>query len=430
MLRQRFDDPVDRTIWSLAIPALGALAIEPLYITADTIIIGRLGTDQLAGLAVAAQILTIIVALANFLAYATTQRLANARGAGDLARAADVGAQALWVAGVLGIAAAVLLAASGRHLASWLGARGEVLEVADTYLVIRAVGLPVVLVALVAHGVLRGIRDLVTPLRIVAVAALANVVIEVVMVFGLGWGVAGAAWSTVVTQWVAAGVYLRVIAPQLVGATRHPNRAGIAELLNAGGWLVVRTAALVAALTLATAAAARGSAATLAAHQVVSVLFMVAALSLDALAIPAQTLVAEAVGAHDLAAARHIARRVLRAARAAALVVAGTVALAAPLIPTAFSSDPAVRSQVAVGVLVLAVALLPGAAAFALDGILIGAGEYRALSAAMVISLAVFVVAIVPVMVVGTWGLAGVWGAITVWMTVRAVLTWRVWSRA
>jgi Na+-driven multidrug efflux pump len=106
------------------------------------------------------------------------------------------------------------------------------------------------------------------------------------------------------------------------------------------------------------------------------------------------------------------------------------VALAAPLIPTAFSSDPAVRSQVAVGVLVLAVALLPGAAAFALDGILIGAGEYRALSAAMVISLAVFVVAIVPVMVVGTWGLAGVWGAITVWMTVRAVLTWRVWSRA
>ncbi len=428
MMRRRSADPVDRTIWALAIPALGSLAIEPLYATADTIIIGRLGTAELAGLAIAAQILTVIVALSNFLAYGTTQRLATARGAGDQVQAARVGVQAMWVGVTLGLAIAAVVAMMGPGLASALGARNEVLEVASTYLVIRAVGLPVMLVALVANGVLRGVRDLVTPLRIIAAAALGNVIIEVVMVFGFGWGVAGAAWSTVIVQWIAGLVYLRVVMPHLLGTGLWPNRLEIFGLLSAGRWLIVRTATLLAALTIATAVAARDSAATLAAHQIVSVVFMITALSLDALAIPAQTLVAEAIGARDVAAARQIAARVLRAARRAAVVVAVLVAISAPWLPAAFSSDGDVERQAQLGLLMLAVVLLPGAAAFALDGILIGAGAYRALSWAMVLALMVFIVVIVPVAVVGTWGLAGIWAALAAWMTVRAWLTWRAWS--
>jgi putative MATE family efflux protein len=426
-------DPVDRTIWALAIPALGSLAIEPLYATADTIIVGRLGTTELAGLAIAAQILILLAALANFLAYATTQRVAHHRGAGRHSSAATTAVQAMWLSALIGVLLAGLIIVLGPAAARLLGAEGAVAEVADLYLGIRALGLPAVLLALAAHGILRGVRDLVTPLRIVAAAAVLNVVIELVMVFGLGWGVAGAAWSTVIVQWLAAVVYLSVVRPHLLGARRGIDLAEIRTLLGAGGWLVVRVSALLAALTVATAAAARQGEAPLAAHQILSTVFMVAALSLDALAIPAQTLIAEATGAKDPAAARHIGGRILRAAGRAGVVMAVLVVLTAPVIPMAFTADGDVRSQATRALLVLAVLLVPGSYAFALDGILIGSGRYRALGGAMIGSLIVFLVVMLPIMGSGfTAGLelAGVWLALSVWMSARAVMTWRIWIAA
>jgi putative MATE family efflux protein len=430
---RRARDPVDRTIWALAVPALGSLAIEPLYATADTIIVGRLGTTELAGLAVAAQILILLAALANFLAYATTQRVAHHRGAGRLDAAATTAAQALWLAVMIGLLLAGAIAVFGPAAARILGAEGAVAEVADLYLGIRAIGLPAVLLALAAHGILRGVRDLVTPLRIVAAAAVLNVVIELVMVFGFGWGVAGAAWSTVMVQWMAAAVYLHVVRPHVRGAPRQLDHREISTLLSAGSWLVVRVSALLAALTVATAAAARLGEAPLAAHQILSTVFMVAALSLDALAIPAQTLIAEATGAGDIAAARHIGRRILRAAGVAGVVTAAIVALLAPLAPLMFSADGAVRSQATGALFVLAVLLLPGSYAFALDGILIGSGRYRALGMAMIGSLVVFLVVVIPLMGAGATvaaGLAGVWIALSVWMVARAVMTWWIWTTA
>jgi len=424
---------VDRTIWALAVPALGSLAIEPLYATADTIIVGRLGTTELAGLAIAAQILILLAALANFLAYATTQRVAHHRGAGRPEAAATTATQALWLATLIGLALAGMIAVLGPTAARLLGAQGAVAEVAELYLGIRAIGLPAVLLALAAHGILRGVRDLVTPLRIVAAAALLNVVIEVVMVFGLGWGVAGAAWSTVIVQWLAAVVYLHVVRPHLLGARRRLDYREIAALLGAGSWLVVRVGALLAALTVATASAARLGEAPLAAHQILSTVFMVAALSLDALAIPAQTLIAEATGAGDLAAARHIGRRVLRAAGLAGVATAVIVALLAPVAPMMFSGDGDVRSQATRALLVLAVILLPGSYAFALDGILIGSGRYRELGLAMIGSLIVFLVVVLPIMSADATvvvGLAGVWLALGVWMVARTVMTWRIWTHA
>ncbi len=421
------DREVDRTIWRLAVPALGALAIEPLYAMADTIIVGRLGTTELAGLAVAAQILTVLAALANFLAYATTQRLAHHRGAARADRAASVGVQALWVALVIGIIATVGLMLTARPLAVGLGARDETADVAETYLRIRSLGMVTVLVALAAHGILRGVRDMVTPLRIVAASAIGNVIIEIVMVFGFDWGVAGAAWSTVIAQWAAVIAYLAAIRPHVAGTPRRPDASEMRALLGAGGWLVVRVAALIAALTLGTAFAARSGDATLAAHQIASTLFMVTALGLDALAIPAQTLVAEQLGSGSTSGAHHVAGRVLRSAMRAGVVLGVVVMALAPLAPWMFSSDGDVRAQATRGVLALGVLLIPGAVAFALDGILIGAGRYRELSVDMVQALAVFAIASVPVILRPSLGLVGVWGALTIWMVARAWLTHRTW---
>lgn len=421
---------LDRTIIRLAVPALGSLAIEPAYVIADTIIVGRLGTTELAGLAVAAQIITVLVAVTNFLAYATTQRLAHRRGAGLPEEAAAVGVQALWLSGIIGLPSALLLGVGARPLARALGASGDVLGVATEYLQIRAVGIPMVLVALVAHGVLRGERDMVTPFRVVLVAAVANVVIELVMVFGFGWGIAGAAWSTVLVQWGAGVVYLAVLRPRLANARSWaPIPDEMRAMLRAGALLVVRVVVLVAAFTLATATAARTDDATLAAHQIVNTTFLFLALALDALAIPAQTLVAEAVGAGRPDDARTIGRRVLALSLRCGVALGAVLLVLAPVAPRIFSGDPDVVSRATAGFAILAVLLLPGAVTFGLDGVLIGQGRYQVISVVMAIALVAFVVALVPTWLEPSWGIAGIWAALTVWMTARGAGMWVAWRR-
>src|SRR5947209_7277478 len=182
-------DDLDRRIVALAVPALATLAAEPLYVLADTAIIGHLGTTPLAGLALAASVLLLVTAGCNFLAYATTQRLAHHRGGGRHRQAAAVGVQALWLCALIGVPIAVVVAVGAQVMAALLGGRSEVLEVATLYLRISAAGIPFVLVALVGQGVLRGVADLRTPLAIVVVANVVNLGLEIVAVYGLDLGV-------------------------------------------------------------------------------------------------------------------------------------------------------------------------------------------------------------------------------------------------
>lgn len=189
---------VDRRILRLAIPALGALAVEPVYILVDTAIVGRLGTDQLAGLAVAATVLSFVFAGANFLTYGTTERVARRIGAGDHAGAAGVGVQAMWLGVGVGVVTAPLLAVFASPICSAFGARGEVLEHAVTYLTISTIGIPFFVMTLAAQGVLRGESDYTTPLKILVAANVANLLIELVLVFGFDMGVAGSDRKSVV----------------------------------------------------------------------------------------------------------------------------------------------------------------------------------------------------------------------------------------
>jgi putative MATE family efflux protein len=418
-----FRSPLDRRITALALPAFGTLAAEPLYLVADTAIVGRLGTDPLAGLALAASVLLFVTALCSFLAYGTTPRLARARGAGDSAGAANVGVQALWLALLLGLPLAVALAVLARPLALVLGGQGAALEAAVTYLRISAVGVPFVLVALVGAGVFRGVADLRTPLAIVVLAAIANLGVELVAVYGLDLGIAGSAWSTVLVQVLAAAAYLVLMRPHLraVG-TRRPDRAELSRLLRAGAHLVVRVLSLIAAFAVATAVAARVDTSTVAAHQVVNTMFTLLALSLDAFAIPAQTLVAEALGAGDEGLARRVGERVLVLSVVVGVGVSAVVVVTAPLLARLFSADSAVVSRTAAGMVVLGLLLLPGAIAFALDGVLIGAGDVRFLGRAMVIALAIYLPFAALPLAWPALGIVGVWSALALWMVARAVL--------
>jgi putative MATE family efflux protein len=413
----------DRRILALALPALGSLAVEPLYVLVDTAIVGRLGTGQLGGLAIAATVLSFVVAGCNFLAYGTTERVARRLGHGDTAAAADVGVQAVWIAVFVGVPAALVLGAGATTIARLFGASDDVLGFATSYLRISAVAIPFIVVTLAAQGVLRGAADYRTPLVILLTANVANAVLEVWMVFGLDLGVAGSAWSTVMCQIAAALAFVWVIRRRLVlAAHRRPVWSGMVPLLSAGRHLLLRVGSMLAVLGGSTAVAARIDEPTLAAHQIADSIFILIALVLDALAVPAQTLVAERLGRDDRAAAAELADRDVRLSIVAAVVIGAVLAISAPLLPHLFTTDDAVITRATSAIWILAVALLPAAVAFAYDGVLIGAADYRFLGrAALGYLLAVAPIGAV-VLAVPSMGIAGIWIGLTIWMVLRAAV--------
>jgi putative MATE family efflux protein len=415
----------DRRILSLAIPALGSLAVEPLYVLVDTAIVGRLGTAQLGGLALAASVLALVTAGCNFLTYGTTERVARRRGAGDAGAAADVGVQAVWLSVFVaaGLVPVIVLGASA--FGRLLGGTGDVLDYGVTYLRISATGVPFVVFVLAAQGVLRGVLDYRTPLVILFFSNLLNTVLEVLFVYGLDWGIPGSAWSTVIAQVVAGVAFAIVIRRYLAGArARRPSWIGMSPLLTAGRHLLLRVGSMLAVFTGATAIAARVDEPTLAAHQIVGSLFFFLALVLDALAIPAQTLVADELGRASTTGAAAVSSRTARLSVFAGVGLAVLVAVTAPVVPHAFTGDPAVAARATDAMLWLALLLVPGALAFAYDGVLIGAADYRFLGLAALC----YLLAITPfgLAVLGfDLGIAGIWASLTLWMLLRAAVNHR-----
>lgn len=415
--------PLDRRIVALAIPAFGALAAEPLYRLVDTAIVGRVGTSELGGVAIAVAVLSLVVAGSNFLAYGTTQRVAHRLGRADAAGAATVGVQAVWIALTIAAIATPVLVVGAEPLCRLLGADDDVLGFAVTYLRISAVGVPFVLLGLAVQGVQRGASDYRTPLVVLIAANVVNVVVELVLVVGFELGVVGAAWSTVVAQ-VGAGLVLAATARRHLAArpTWRPVREELGPLLTAGRHLLLRVGSMLAVFTGATAVAARIDEPTLAAHQVANSVFLFLALSLDALAVPAQTLVAEELGRDRPGVAAEVADRVVVLSLRVGAALALALALASPLVARLFSTDPAVVDRTVIALLFLAAVMLPGALAFGYDGVLIGAADYAFLGrAALAYLVAVAPLAAIVLSAPGL-GIAGLWGALLVWMCLRAVV--------
>jgi putative MATE family efflux protein len=196
----RLRSPHDREILRLALPALGALAAEPLYVLVDTAIVGHIGRPQIAALGLAGAVLGGAFTIFNFLTYGTTAVVARATGAGQHERAARLAAQALWASLAIGLALLVVCEAAGEPLLRGLGGHGRSGHFALVYFRIAAVGLPAALVALAGQGYLRGVSNLRRPLVVVVAANAVNVVLEILFVYGLHWGIAGSAAGTAIAQ--------------------------------------------------------------------------------------------------------------------------------------------------------------------------------------------------------------------------------------
>ena len=423
MRRDRGERELERRIVRLAIPALGTLAVEPVYVLVDTAIVGRLGTPQLAGMAIASIVLLNVISLLVFLEYVTPD-IAFAVSAGRPDDARRTAAHGVWLSCFIGFPAAIVLALAARPLCWLIGGRGEVLHHAATYLSISALGLPFVLLAFLGHGVLRGYNDLRTPLKIVVVANIANLVLEIVAVYGLHMGVPGSAGTTVVVQIGAAAAFMWCIRDRLLPV--RPDWSAYRPLLVMGWHMALRSVAMYTVWNVSTIIAAHLDAPTLAANQVVTQWFMFTALMLDALAVPLHSLVAGALGAGNPREADRIGHTSVRLSLWAAVLVAVALLALTPVIPHVFSTDPAVQSRIVASLLVLAVMQFPGAIAFSLDGALIGAHDMAWLGRQAVRNLVAFAPLAIATVIWPRLGLAGLWGAQLCWMTMRAgVNRWR-----
>lgn len=384
--------PVDREILRLAVPALGALIAEPLFLLADTAMVGHLGAPALGGLAIASTVLQTVLGLMIFLAYATTPRVAKRMGSGDIRGAVSAGFDGMW----LSVAISALLLVVGLPLLGPVvrafGPTAEVEADALTYLTISWWGLPFMLLVVAGTGLLRGLQDTTTPLWVAGGGFGANIVLNALLIYGLDLGIAGSAAGSVIAQ---AGMAAVVLAIAFRAAARHgagllPQWSGVWSSAKTSGWLVVRSAALRAALILLVFEATGLGTQHLAAVQIVQTLFFALALALDALAIAGQALIALRLGAEDVPAVQAITARLVRWGVGFGIVCSVLIAAGAAWIPHAFTSDEAVRSLVTSLLLVFAVGLPLAGVVFVLDGVLLGAEDARYLALAQVASFAVF----------------------------------------
>ncbi len=417
---------LDRDILRLAVPALGTLAADPLVSLVDTAFVGQLGSTALGGLGVAAAVFSIAFFLFNFLAYGTTPLVAGAVARGDAAEAGRIAGAALGLGLMIGVVVAAVLGVVAEPVLRLMGAEGELLEAAAVYLRIRVIGMPALLLATVAHGIFRGHQDTRTPLWVVIGISAANLILDPIFIFGFGWGLPGAAWATMLAQWSGAAVFVMLFAArrqQLALRWTWPTRQALGPLAGAGRALVIRSGALLAAFTLATAVATRQGEEVVAAHQVAVQLWIFLALVVDALAIAAQALVGLHLYERSYLAARY-ARRLLAWGLGSGMVLLLVMAAGRPLLPGIFSNDPDVVAQVESVYLFIVLMQPLNAVVFVWDGIAIGASRFAFLAGSTVAAGLATAAVLVVVQQQG-WGLPGVWWALVAMMAVRfGTLAW------
>jgi putative MATE family efflux protein len=412
--------PHDREILRLALPALGALAAEPLYVLADTAIVGHLGRPQIAALGLAGTVLAGAFTIFNFLTYGTTAVVARASGAGREEQGARLAAQALWASLAIGIALLVGCEIVAAPLLAGLGGHGRSGHFALVYFRIAAAGLPAALVALAGQGYLRGVSNFRRPLEIVVAANVLNLVLEIVFVYVFHWGIAGSAAGTAIAQGgMGIAFVVELLRPD--APSRRPSLSEMKPMFRIGRQIFVRTAALYASFLLAASVLARTGDAEIGAHQIAYQLFLLLALLLDALAIAGQVIVGRMLGAGDADGARAAAVRMIGWSVAVGLAFAVVLAPLSHVLPRAFTGDPRVLHQAALLWPFLAAMQPLGGAVFALDGILIGAGDTRYLMWSMLAASGLFVLLAALALTFG-WGVIGVWAALDVLIAARLVL--------
>ncbi len=412
-----------RRILGIAVPTLGVLVAEPLYLLFDIAVVGRLGALALAGLAVGAVILGTVSTQLTFLSYGTTARAARRHGSGDRIGAVEEGVQASWVGLAVGVVIVAVIQLFAVPLCSVLSGGGEIADEALSWVRIALFGVPLILLSMAGNGWMRGVQDVRRPLTYVVVGLALSAVLCPVLVYGLlgapRMELAGSAVANLVGQSVSGVLFAYALLRERVSL--RPQLAVMRAQLVLGRDLIVRSLSFQICFVSAAAVAARFGAASVAAHQLVLQLWNFLALTLDSLAIAAQTLVGAALGAGNAHGAKGIARRVTIWSEIFALLLAAVFAAGVTAIPLLFTDDPQVLDRAHV-IWWFFVAMIPVAGAvFALDGVLLGAGDAAFLRTATLVAALTGFLPLIWLSLIFDWGVAGIWSGLVAFMLLRLV---------
>ena len=419
---------ITREIVSLAIPALGALALDPLLSLIDTAFVGRLGVTSLAGTGIATILLNTSFSVFHFLSISTTPLVANAIQISQ-DETSRVTANGILLASVLGLASATSVILLAQPLCIALGASAASLQTAVTYLRLRAVAAPFALASLVTNGALRAHKDIQTSFRVALTANLLNIILDFVLIFPFRLGVAGAALATSVSQILAFSLMISSLVQRgrlyFVHLLRVPRLSELVPLLSAGALLSIRTISLLATIAYATSIAAARGVIELAAYELCRQLWIFKATVLNSLTTAAQALVASAMAARTFKRAREIADHTLRLATGFGFILGIFAIATGTALPGLFTSSEAVSHRAAECIRVAALCAPLNGAVFALDGILAACEDYRYLASAIALACLFGCIAISGVKACGG-GAVGVWCGMNFLMIARAiVLFWR-----
>jgi MATE family multidrug resistance protein len=426
-------NPRDGAIAAIAVPALGALAIDPLVTIVDTAWVARLGTVPLAAIAVAGAVFMAVFSVFNFVHVAVTPLVAGEVGRNDIKRAGSIATSAVLIGFAIGVALAIVFIALSDQVVGLFGSDPAVASEAESYLRVRFLALPPMIIATVGHGVYRGHQDTKTPLKVAVGMNIVNLVLDPLFIFTFGLGVVGAAWATVVAQTLAAAWFLVL----MFGLDRTRLGIGrvkagirglpIVEVLSAGWPMIVRAASLLAAITATTVAAARVGTASVAAHQIALQVWLFLSFTLDAYAVAAAAMIGKDLGAGKRPAARLLSHRLLALGLMTGIGLSILLFVTAPLIVSLFSLDGAVADELS-SIYWFVIVLQPlTALVYVWDGIGVGASAFRYLAASMVVAGAASVITIV---LVGDT-LVGIWVGLAVLTLVRLVSLagWYRWGK-
>jgi MATE family multidrug resistance protein len=419
-----------RTLLALSFPVLISLIAEPLTGLADTAFIARLGTTPLAGLGIGTAALSGIFWAFNFLGIGTQTEVAHADGTGAQSRGRDAAGLAMALGALIGCGLAALGFLGLEAAMDFMTDDAEIRSAAAIYLKIRLLGGPAILISMAAFGALRGLQDMRTPLAIALAQNALNIALDAVLIFGLdpipAFGIAGAAWASVVSQWLGALWSIDAVRRRL-GLPGRIHWRGVRNLLRVGRDLFFRTGSLILFIVLTTRAATLLGADQGAAHHVIRQFWILSALLLDAFGAAAQSLIGFFIGAGQLVYAR-------RAAAVACLWGMGAgIALMIVMLTSSGSVAAAflpveVHAMFNAAWIAYALAQPANALAFVTDGIHWGTSDYRFLRNAMIVSTAAGLVALYGIAPAGPGALTVIWTITAVWIAIRTVFGMaRIW---
>lgn len=390
----------------------------PLYLLLDTAVVGRLGAEQLAALGAAAAVQSVVTTQLTFLSYGTTARSSRLFGSGKKDEAVAEGVQATYVALIVGFALACVMWFFGGQIALWMTGNPETAELTAAWLHVAALAIPITLVEMAGNGWLRGIQDTKKPLYFTLAGLIPGAI--AVPIFVHFWGLVGSAWANVLGMGIIAVLFLLELKKQHTGSWRL-RPSVIKRQLVLGRDLIIRSASLQVAFLSAAAVAARFGTSPLAAHQVMLQIWNFLTLVLDSLAIAAQTLIGAALGAKSVDTARSAGQKIIGYSVIFSGGLAAVFALGAAFIPRIFTNDEAVLEAMRIPWWIMIAMIVAGGVLFAIDGVLLGAGDAAFLRTITVGSV---IVGFLPGILIAYFldlGLAGIWCGLAAFIGLRTI---------